>query len=160
MIWVALKGEFKEMSIGIYVVAIVMWAVLGMWTWHSEKKFEDNKIKIIYMLLCVLILGVVTLIIFNISKNNISYPNSKMISPVRKMILMLFIPINGFIVVPYITLQLGDFKIGDIKEDVLKKRILKILIIFLVILIFECSYLKSIQNGIINIYVKGGNMLE
>ena len=140
------------MAMGIYVVAIVMWALLCMWTWNSEKLFEGNKIKVLYIAGGILVLGMITLVVFNISKAGVLYPNDKMIAPVRKMILMIFTPINGFIVMPYVAVQIGNLKSGQINETELKKRGLILLVIFFIAIIFECLYFKNIQNGILSIY--------
>lgn len=142
------------MKLGIYIVAIVMWIVLCMWTWHSEKEFEDNKTKAIYIIAGIIMLGIITLIVFNISKSNVAYPNDKMIAPVRRMLLMIFTPINGFILMPYTTIQIGNLKSGQIKENLFKRKIIILLVIFFILMIFECSYFKSIQNGILSIYQK------
>lgn len=140
------------MAIGIWAVAIILWCVLIFWTWNNLKALENNASKIVYIVLSILILGIITFIIFNISKSGVQYPKANMISPVRKMILMIFIPINGFISMTYIASQIGRLEIGEIDSNKFRKKVIAIIIIFAIILLFEFSYFKNIQNGIVNIY--------
>ena len=141
-----------KMKLGIYIVALILWIVLCMWTWHSEKAFENNKIKVMYIIAGIIVVGIITLINFNISKLGVSYPNDKMISPVRGILLMIFIPINGFILMPYTSIQIGKLKSDEIKGDVFKRKIIILLVIFFILSIFQCLYFNNIQNGILSIY--------
>ena len=143
------------MSIVIYAIAIVLWVLLFLWTWNSTRSIESNERKAFIVLGGIFIIGLITLIIFNISKSSVQYPNIKMITPVRRTMLAIFTPINGFIAMPYLLLQMENLKLKKINELQLKKRVFIFLIIFLVILIFESSYLSNIQKGILSIYTNG-----
>lgn len=140
------------MSIIIYVASIVMWVLLCTWTWHSAKLLENNKTKLIYIAIGIVILAIITIINFNISKTGVAYPNEKMIAPVRRMLTIVFTPVNGFFVMPYLALQIGKLNTNQIKEENFRKKIITLIIIFIVVLIIECSYFKSVQNGILSIY--------
>ena len=140
------------MSILIYAVAIVMWILLCTWTWNSAKLFENNKTKVTYIAIGVVIMAILTFIIFSISKAGVSYPNDNMVSPIRNMLLLIFIPVNGFFVMPYLAMQFGKLNSGQIKKPNFRKKIITIIAIFIIVLIIECSYFKSIQNGILSIY--------
>ena len=143
------------MSIVIYAIAIVLWVLLFLWTWNSARSIESNERKAFIVLGGIFIIGLITLIIFNISKSSVQYPNIKMITPVRRTMLAIFTPINGFIVMPYLLLQMENLKLKKINELQFKKRIFIFLTIFLVMLIFESSYLSNIQKGILSIYTNG-----
>ena len=142
------------MSIVIYVIAIAMWVLLCTWTWHSAKLLENNKTKLIYIAIGIAVLAIITIINFNISKSGVTYPNEKMIAPVRRMIMIIFTPVNGFFAMPYLALQIGKLNTNQIKEENFRKKIITLIIIFIVVLIIECSYFKNIQNGILGIYQK------
>ena len=147
------------MSILIYAVAIVMWILLCTWTWNSAKLFENNKTKVTYIAIGVVIMAILTFIIFSISKAGVSYPNDNMVSPIRNMLLLIFIPVNGFFVMPYLAMQFGKLNSVQIKKPNFRKKIITIIAIFIIVLIIECSYFKSIQNGMMvldnNWYVTG-----
>lgn len=142
------------MSIGIYFVAIIIWIMLVMWTWNSAGLLENNKIKTIYITIGIVSMAIVTFIVFCISKTGVKYPNEKMIAPVKNMLMLVFTPINGFFVMPYLVMQIGKLNIGEIKETNFRKKIITIIVIFIVILIIECFYFKNIQNGILSLYAR------
>ena len=142
------------MTIAIYVVAVVMWIVLFMWTWNSTKLLDSGKTRKIYIIAGIFIIGIITLIDIYISRSGVIYPKEEMFKPVKRMLLSFFTPVNGFIVMPYLSVQLGKMNKDQIDNDKFKKNIKILLIIFIIILIIECSYFKSIQNGILDIYQK------
>ena len=142
------------MSIGIYLVAIIMWVILCTWTWNSGKLLENNKIRVIYIAIGIAIMTLITFIVFCISKSGVQYPNEKMINPVRNMLLLIFTPANGFFVMPYLALQIGKLNSGEIKEPNFRKKLITIIVVFVIVLIIECSYFRSIQNGILSLYAR------
>ena len=73
-----------------------------------------------------------------------------MIGDVRREILYIFIPLNGFILLPQISGLIDRIKEGDTSKEEFQKRMRIALIIFGILIIFECIYFKNIQNGIIN----------
>ena len=73
-----------------------------------------------------------------------------MIGTVRNMLIAIFTPINGLIVIPYVANMINKIKIDDITPEKFQKGVILIGIIFLIVLILECSYLKDIQLGIID----------
>ena len=135
----------------IGIIIIVLFAVLIGWTWNNLYNFE-NYSKTIYVVVCTLIMFLVTIILFNISKSGISYPNESMIKDVRNVLILIFTPINGIIIVPYLAKQLNRIKEKTINKEQLKKKINIILIVFIILIIIECMYLKNIQLGILKIF--------
>ena len=134
----------------IYIIIVVLFTVLLFWTWNNEKNFEKSSDKIIFMIIGLGILSIVTLIIFNISKSGIEYPNIDILKEVRKIALLIFIPINGYLSLPHIA---GiKFEIDDGENDKkIKRKIIILSIVIIIAIIFEIIYLKDFQNGIINI---------
>ena len=132
----------------LVIFIIVLFAVLIVWTWNNLYALS-TKFKTLYEIIFILIMMIITLIIFYISKGSISYPNNDMIGYVRNELVLLFSPINGMVLMPYIAKKLSGIKEKNTDEEKTKRGIIIMLVIFVVILIIECIYLKKIQIGIL-----------
>lgn len=137
------------MSTLIYGLIIVLFLVYIFWSWNNTRNFEGNFTRISYIIVGTLFITLATYIIFLISKNGISYPNKDMIGVLRNIILLTFVPINGFLTLPQIASTIGKIKNDDITGKQLKKRLVIFIIVITILVIFECYYFKSIQNRII-----------
>lgn len=137
------------MSISIYLMIAVLYIVLIFWTWNNTKDFEETSQRIIYIIIGIIALSIITLITFSISKIGINYPNKDILKEVRKISLLLFIPINGFLSIPHIASI--KTQIGNEEDGKIKRKIIILGIIFIVGIIIETTYLKDFQNGIIQI---------
>ena len=82
----------------IYFIVFLLFVVYIVWTWNSTKEFEDQKIRIAYLIVGTLFIAMVTLIIFLVSKIGVNYPKKEMVGQVQKIVLLVFTPINGFVV--------------------------------------------------------------
>lgn len=141
------------MIIIISIITIILFAVLGVYTWQRLGNIE-KKTKIIYIVLGLLIVAFITLILFNISSANIDYEKIEMKNDIRKMLVLVFTPINALFLMPSFAKILNEIKNNEIEKEKLKFRILKILIIFVIVLIIEYNYLVNTQIGIMEIYKK------
>lgn len=139
------------MSAIIYIIIIILFLVYLSWTWKSTKSFEGTFTRISYIFIGTLFITLVTYIIFLISKNGISYPHPEMIGKIRNIILLTFVPINGFITLPQIATSIGKIKNDDITAEQLKKKLIIFIIVIIITVIFEGSYFKNIQNGILQV---------
>ena len=135
----------------IYVVIAILFLVLIAWTWNVLGEIEKSK-KIAYIVISLIIMMLITFLIATISEMGIKYENEEMKVPVRNLLLAVFTPINGFIVIQYIAKILGNINAGTIDEEKAKKKFAIIFIIFLIVAIIECAYMKNIQGGIISMY--------
>ena len=135
----------------IYIAAIVLFIVLGLWTWNNLKEYDNIAIKIAYLVVGILGIIFITTIIFNISAKSIQYPNSEMIGEVRKVILLIFVPINGLLILPQYAKLFVNYQNDELEIDKITKRAIIIGIIFIIAIIIEISYFKNIQQGIIQI---------
>ena len=135
----------------IYGMSIIMFIILIKWILHSLSELNNNE-KIMYIISGILIVSLISLIIFNFSKSSIDYPNEQVENEIEKMLLLIFIPLNGLIFLPYVAKILDRLKSNEIESDEIKKKILIILIILVVLIIFECKYLKKSQLGILAFY--------
>jgi len=140
-----------KMTFIIILITIILYAILVGFTWHNLYAIEKEA-KIKFVSIAVIVMLIITLIVFNIAKGSVEYPNEKMVSIIRIMLVLIFAPINGMIVMPFTANMMNKLKNKEITQEVLKKRLLILGIIFILILIFECSYLINIQEGIITIF--------
>lgn len=137
------------MIVLIVIITIILYIVLAAFTLHNLNFITDNKNKIAYIVVGLIIMFIVTLIIFNISASGVKYENNNMLDNVRSMLLAVFVPVNGIITIPYFANTLSKYRSNEITQDKFKKRVIILAIIFIVIIIFECSYFKSTQLGIL-----------
>ena len=141
------------MIIIISIITIILFAVLGVYTWQKLGNIE-KKTKIIYIVLGLLIVAFITLVLFNISSTNVDYEKIEMKNDIRKMLVLIFTPVNALFLMPSFAKILNEIKNNEIEKEKLKFRILRILIIFVIVLIIEYNYLVNTQIGILEIYKK------
>ena len=134
----------------ISTIMLIMFLILLAWTWNSLGTIE-KKTKIILITCGILAVYILTLIIFSISKIGITYPKAEMIGQVRKIAVLVFTPINGFLSLPHIASLKMKIKMKSEEDSKLKKKIIILGIIFIVATIVEINYMKNFQNGIIQI---------
>ncbi len=137
----------------IITIMIAMFLILISWTWHNLGDIEKIK-KIITMIVLFVLIYIVTLIVFNISKSDILYNSKEAMENVKTILVFLFTMVNGLIIMPFIAKILNKISCNDIDYNDAKKSFLVIFIVFIIVIIFECGYLKDIQNGILNVYNK------
>ena len=135
------------MGLMIYLIIVILFVVLILWTWNSVKNYENTVSKVGYIILGLVLNLIIVSIIFHFSKASISYPNVNIMKNVRKLILLTFTPLNGLITMPIIANILNKIKDGEDQ----KKRICIITLIFIGVIIFEVFYFKNTQIGILNI---------
>lgn len=142
------------MNIIIYIIIAVLFGVLVAWTWNNSKSFQTNNKKITFILVGLAILFIITFIIFSISRIGISYPNNEIMKYVRKIAILIFIPVNGFLSLPHIANIKAEVEKGNYEQEKLKRKIIIFGIVWLILIIFEIIYLKDFQNGIVQILNK------
>ena len=135
----------------IYFIIFVLFIIYIVCVWNSTKEFETLLMRISFILVGTIFITILTLILFWISKIGIAYPKKEMIGEVRKIILLSFIPINGFITLTQASTIFAQAKSGMMSKEDMEKKIKKLVIIFIVLIIFEAIYFKNIQNGMIKI---------
>ena len=134
----------------VYFIIIMLFLVYIFWTWNSTKEFETITIRISYVVIGTIFMAFITFLLFLFSRIGVTYPSKEMVGEVRNIILLVFTPINGFIMLPKLSYAIAEVKNGTISKEDLQKKIRKILIIAIVLIIFEVIYFKSIQNEIID----------
>ena len=130
----------------IIIVSIVIYFVLIAWTWHSLGFIEKTK------KVGIIVTYIITLIVFQIAKGDITYPNANIQNSIKNMLVAIFTGINGLIVMPQIGKMLDKINEDEIEKEQLTKRVIILLIIFIICLVFESGYMKNTQEGILKIY--------
>ena len=140
----------------IYFMIIILFVAYLIWTWKSTAEFDNIVVRISYIVIGTIAVMLITLVLFAISKNGVEYPKEEMIGEVRKIVLLVFVPINGLIILTQLAGLFGKMKNESISSPTVSRRIKILAIVFVVLIIFECIYFKNIQNGIIDIIkIKG-----
>ncbi len=135
----------------IIITTIIIYLIVLAWTWHNLSGIEHGK-KIIYTIVGLIVMYIITMITFNISKTGITYENPEMEKDIGNMLILIFAGLNSLIVLPYISRLLSRINDDDIEKNQVSKRIMVIIVVLVLCLIMESGYLKDIQNGIINVY--------
>ena len=114
----------------IIIVIIAIYAVSFAWTWHNLGVIDKLK-KIAVIIIGNIIMYIITIIIFNISKSGIDYNNVELQIATRNTIVSIFTGINGIIVIPQIAKILEKIKENEIDKNSTLKRFAIILIVFI-----------------------------
>ena len=133
----------------IYFIIIILFTIYIIFVWNSTKEFENTLIRVSYIFIGTLFITLLTVILFWISKIGVEYPKKEMIGEVRRIILLVFIPINGFITLTQASSIFVQAKSGMVSKEDMQKKIKRLIIIFIMLIIVEIIYFKNIQNGMI-----------
>lgn len=138
------------MNIFIISITIAVYALLIAWTWNNLGGIEKSK-KVVIIAVGVLIIYILTLFIFNISKQEIQYNNEEVSAGIKNMLVSVFTGVNSIIVLPLVARLINKINEDDIEKQTFLIRIFGIIVIFIICLVIECGYMKSIQQGILKI---------
>lgn len=135
----------------IIIVTLIAFVILIVWTWRNLGDTDKYK-KIIFIVIGLIVSYIITLIIFNLSKDGIEYKNYESEKIVQNMLVAIFTSINSLILVPYYAKIHKELEEKDIKKYQFQRKILILAIIILVCAFVECGYLKDTQKGILKVY--------
>ena len=135
----------------INFIIVVLFIIYIVCAWNSTKEFENNLLRISFIFVGTLFITLLTLILFWISKIGVEYPKKEMIGEVRRIILLSFIPINGFLMLTQTASIFAQAKSGMVSKEDMQKKIKRLVIIFIILIVIEAIYFKNIQNGMIKI---------
>lgn len=142
------------MIILIATITVILYIILISSTMHSLSLVESTKVKIGFIITgLILMLGSIW-VTFYISASGLNYTNVQMVSRVRNILMAVFVPVNGLIIMPYLAKMLSKIGSNEITQEKFKKRLIILAILYVVILIFECTYFKSTQIGILKMLEK------
>lgn len=135
----------------IIIISIILYAVVIAWTWHNLGEIDKVK-KVAVILIGIIVMYIISLTIFYISKGQINYPNEILETKTRRILVILFTGLNSLIVLPYISKQFDKIHEGDIEKQTFTRKIVILLIILSLCAWFESGYINNVQEGIIKIY--------
>ena len=75
----------------------------------------------------------------------ITYENQEIMKTIRKVFVLVFTIVNGYILLPYSFNILEKIKNAEIGKEKVQKKIIIILVVFIIIAIFESKYLSNAQ---------------
>ena len=136
----------------VIMTILITFFILISWTYHSLGKIEISK-KILCIFVQLIIVFITTSITYNISKNKIQYPNSSAMGYVQNILVFLFVGINGIFVMPFFSRGIEAVYQGDKGREQLFKRAIFCAIILCILMILECGYMTSTQEGILKIMI-------
>ena len=137
----------------ISLIVIILLLVLFGWTWHSLGSIEKST-KVACIIGGIVVVAIITLVIYNISKIGIVYENKEAMKLIQNVFVGLFTIINGYIILPFVFRKLDQINNDEIEKEKLIRSIIILAIIILIVGIFESSYLGSIQQGILSMMNK------
>ena len=137
----------------IFIIILILFLFLLRWMWLSLGSIEKTT-KITCIVYGLVILYIVTLIIYNISKIGITYNNQETMKIIQTVFVMLFTIINSYIILPYTFKKLEQINNDEIEKEKIIKSVIIVLIVVIVLAVFEISYLGSIQSGILHMIDK------
>ncbi len=137
----------------VYFIIGLLFFVYFVWVWKSSREFDNIIIRMILLIIGTLFSVLLTYVLFIISKIGLDYPKEEMIRYIRNIILLVFVPINGFAIIPQFVNLCSRIKNGSISDEEKKRKIRILVVVFILLMILECFYFKNIQNGMLN-YMK------
>ena len=143
------KGQYMNALISI--ISIILFIVLGIIIYNGLNGIDLKK-KIIIFIFEIIVCLIFTMILFNISSLGIEYPNSQSRGIARRILVTIFTPMNGILLLPNITRLINESQNGEIDKEECTRKLKKTLIIFILLVIIEFVYLKNTQIGILSNY--------
>lgn len=137
----------------ILIIIFILLLVLLSWSWHSLGDIE-KKTKVAIIVGGLVIVYLITFVIFSISKIGIDYQNKDAMKLIQTIFVMLFTIVNGYILLPYVFKKLNQINNEEIEKEKIIRSLIILAIIFIIIAIFEVSYLGNMQNGILEMMKK------
>lgn len=137
----------------IIIFTIVLYFVYVISVYYKTNKF-DNKQRLVIILFGLIIMFFITFILvatigINLVENETSAITT--IKNTRTILIFLFAPINGIILIPYAASLLNKYKNKEIQFEEVKKKIVIAFIVFLIILLIERGYIVGVQEGMVNL---------
>lgn len=112
----------------------------------------SKKEKLIFIAAGTAIMYILTSIVYWISTRSIEI--TEVSETGKDLIIFLFVPINGIMVLPLLAKSYNRNKIGSLKSNVLRNRGIVLGIVLVILLIIECSYFKNIQEQVVSLIME------
>lgn len=134
----------------IIIMTFILYSVVIGWTWNNLGDIKKIK-KILIIAGEILVIYLITLVIYAISKNGIDYTNKDVEKDIKIVVVILFTGFNSLVILPFLNKQIIKLKEKEVNEKNVVKKLAIVLVIFIICIIFECGYMKDTQKGILNV---------
>ena len=137
----------------IMCISMLILIVSIIWVWHNLGNIE-KKYKVAFIVAGNVIMYILTLIIYNVSKNGVIYPSDEIKQAISKTLIYIFTGLNSLLLLPYTANIFDNIFEEEADKKTIKKKIIILILIFIVGIGIENNYLKNTQKGIIENYNK------
>ncbi len=134
----------------VIITIIITFFILILWTYRSLGNMEISK-KVSWIIIQLLVVFLATYITYGISKHTIEYPNDEIMAYVRNILVLLFTGINGLFVMPFLSRGIEALYQENIVKQQLVMRAVLCIAVLIILLILECGYMTTTQNGILKV---------
>lgn len=142
------RGE-KMLVILLFIIILNIVSIVLM---YYNLGNLSKKEKLIFIAAGTAIMYILTSIVYWISTRSIEI--TEVSETGKDLIIFLFVPINGIIVLPLLAKSYNRNKIGSLKSNVLRNRGIVLGIVLVILLIIECSYFKNIQEQVVSLIME------
>ena len=142
----------------IIILFILILNVVSILLMYRSLNNRNSKEKLIFIAMGIALMYILTSVVYWISTRNIEMTEVSDLG--KDLIIFLFVPINGIIVLPLFARTYCKFKDGGIIGTILKNRGIVLGIILLILLIVECSYFENIQNQVVKMITDRSNQVQ
>lgn len=143
----------------VILMIFILYSVVIAWSWNNLGDIDKTK-KILIILGEIIIVCIITLMVYNASKNGIDYTNKDVENNIKTIIVALFTGVNSLILLPFLNKQTMKLKDKQAKEKNIIKKIAIMIFIFVICIFFECGYMKDIQKGILKVQKSHSQQVE
>ena len=138
------------MTAFMIIVVIALFLVLIGFTWYRLEALDGVE-KIVINVAGLLLSWLITNILFSISARGITYADIAVKNEISKILVLVFTPINGIAIMPYLAKIISQVKFEEINMEEAVKKVLILIIILIIVFFIEVNYLTRIQMGIFDI---------
>ena len=142
----------------VIILFILILNIVSILLMYRSLNDRTPKEKLIYIAMGIAIMYILTSIVYWISTRNIEMTQVSDLG--KDLIIFLFVPINGIIVLPLFARSYCKFKDGGFNGTVLRNRGIVLGVILLVLLIIECAYFENIQNQVVKMITDRNNQVQ
>lgn len=142
----------------IIILFILILNVVSILLMYRSLNAREPKEKLLFIVIGTALMYVLTSIVYWISTRNIEITEVSDLG--KDLIIFLFVPINGIIVLPLFARFYCKFKDGGISNTVLRNRGIVLGVILLILLIVECTYFENIQKQVVNMINERNNQTQ
>lgn len=132
----------------IIILFIIILNAVSILLMYRSLNNLTSKEKLIYIAAGTVIMYLLTSLVYWISTRNIEI--TEVSSTGKDLIIFLFVPINGIVVLPLFAKSYCKFRANKLSSRVLRNRGIALGAILLIMLIIECAYFENIQKQVEN----------